>query len=83
MTIGLPEDTLGGQYHIVIANILAQPLIDLSDALINAVLPGGDLILSGIMQSQKDWVLEAYRALELVEHRSHGGWLLLHMHRNA
>ena len=83
VTIGLPEDTLGGQYHIVIANILAQPLIELSDALMNAVLPGGDLILSGIMQSQKDWVLEAYRALELVEHRSHGGWLLLHMHRNA
>ena len=83
MTIGLPEDTTLGQYDIVIANILAQPLIELSDILMNAVLPGGDLILSGIMQSQEDWVLEAYRALELVEHRSHEDWLLLHMHRNA
>ena len=79
MTTGMPEDMPEGQYHIVIANILAQPLIELSATLTNTVSPGGDLILSGIMESQQDWVLEAYRGLDLVESRSHEGWLLLHL----
>ncbi|HAK53640.1 MAG TPA: 50S ribosomal protein L11 methyltransferase [Gammaproteobacteria bacterium] len=79
MTIGLPGEMPEGQYHIVIANILAQPLIELSAMLKNAMSRGGDLILSGIMESQQDWVLEAYGGLDLVEIRSHEGWLLLHL----
>ncbi len=49
---------------LVLANILAQPLIDLAPKLISLVEPGGHLVLSGILKEQADAVALAYRAMD-------------------
>ncbi len=67
-----------GSQDIVIANILAQPLIELSQVLIDAVSNEGDLVLSGIMASQRDWVAAAFGDLILSDEQHLDGWLLLH-----
>jgi ribosomal protein L11 methyltransferase len=45
----------------VIANILAGPLVELSEAIGARVRPGGQLVLSGILSSQSQMVMNAYR----------------------
>jgi ribosomal protein L11 methyltransferase len=62
---------------VVLANILAQPLIDLSGQLINLMKPEADLVLSGILQSQSDWVKKAY-SLQFESELSFDGWVCLH-----
>jgi ribosomal protein L11 methyltransferase len=46
---------------VVIANILAKPLIDMASEIADLVYPGGQLILSGILSEQADAVSEAYK----------------------
>jgi ribosomal protein L11 methyltransferase len=48
-------------YDLLIANILAGPLIDLAPALAGALAPGGRLILAGLLDTQADAVTAAYR----------------------
>ena len=48
-------------YDLLIANILAGPLIELAPVFGNAMLPGGSLILAGLLDSQADAVAQAYR----------------------
>ena len=55
---GLPTQTTptvaqpGIQADIVLANILAQPLIDLAPTIAGHVKPGGKIALSGIIERQ-------------------------------
>ncbi len=58
----LPEQLSSGGADIVIANILAKPLIELSGKIAGLVQPGGCLILSGILNEQAASVADAYRA---------------------
>ena len=63
---------------VLIANILAQPLIDLSDLLLSLLKNKGDLLLSGIMDSQQTWVESAYKdSVTFVDRWHHDGWLCL------
>ena len=48
-------------YDLIVANILAGPLIDLAPAFAAALAPGGRLILAGLLESQKARVLAACR----------------------
>jgi ribosomal protein L11 methyltransferase len=48
-------------YDLLIANILAGPLIELAPALAGALAPGGRLILAGLLQTQAEAVTAAYR----------------------
>lgn len=48
-------------YDLLIANILAGPLIELAPVFANAVLPGGTVILAGLLDSQAEAVAQAYR----------------------
>jgi len=48
-------------YDLVIANILAGPLIDLAPSLAGALAPGGKLILAGLLDHQAARVTAAYR----------------------
>jgi len=48
-------------YDLLIANILAGPLIELAPVFANAVLPGGSIILAGLLDTQKEAVAQAYR----------------------
>ena len=63
---------------IVLANILAQPLVELAERLSGYCLPGGTLILSGIMGSQAEWVKSAYEPfLTLVDEKNLNDWVRL------
>ena len=48
-------------YDLVIANILAGPLIALAPAIASALSPGGRLILAGLLDRQAERVAQAYR----------------------
>lgn len=50
-----------GRFDIVIANILAGPIIELAESIVNRVNKGGALALSGILSGQVDAVLDAYQ----------------------
>ena len=62
ITCHLPEEYPPVETSLVLANILAQPLIELAARLLDLLEPGGDLVLSGILEEQVDLVAEAYRA---------------------
>jgi len=56
----LPEQFVPFQADIVLANILAKPLIDMSEQICALLLPGGQLVLSGILYEQAESVISAY-----------------------
>jgi len=49
---------------LVLANILAKPLMELAPTLMNLVAPGGFLVLSGILREQAEEICRAYQALD-------------------
>jgi ribosomal protein L11 methyltransferase len=61
--IGLHHDELRARlpYDLVVANILAGPLIELSDSFSAAVRPGGRALLSGLLLEQAEDILAVYR----------------------
>ncbi|AEG00163.1 50S ribosomal protein L11 methyltransferase [Methylomonas methanica] len=75
----LPEQFSLAGADIVVANILAKPLIELSAVIAALVKPGGCLILSGILNEQAQAVAEAYRAqgLNVEEPVSQEDWCRL------
>jgi ribosomal protein L11 methyltransferase len=75
--VSMPEPLVAERYDTVVANILAQPLIDLSETLSASLKPGGHLLLSGIMSGQKDWVKAAYTNLVFVVEKELDGWVCL------
>jgi ribosomal protein L11 methyltransferase len=65
-------------YDIVLANILARPLIELTRNIAGRLKPGGTLVLSGILAEQCDAVAEAYRNyVKFDEPRLRDGWACL------
>ncbi len=69
---------------VVMANILAVPLIDLADILADLVTPGGHLVMSGILAQQGVRVSERYSdCFELIETVDKDGWLRLSCRRKA
>ena len=48
------------KYDLVLANILAGPLTELADQLSTYCKAGGDIVLSGILESQTSKIIEAY-----------------------
>ena len=62
---------------VVVANIEAKVLIPIAPVLERHVLPGGLLLLSGILVPQKDDVRNAYPDMELLEAPDLGEWTLL------
>jgi ribosomal protein L11 methyltransferase len=63
-------------YDLVIANILAGPLIELAPSLAGILDEGGSLILAGLLDTQIDAVLSAYRirGFRLQQRRDMGDW---------
>ena len=71
---GLPAGT---QADVVLANIQADVLLRFIPQLVNAISPGGLLVLSGILARENDQVRSAYTAAASgwrVEHRLMGEW---------
>jgi len=68
-------------WPLVVANILAAPLIEMAPALVRRVGRRGRLVLSGIPSSVEPDVDQAYRRLGMrrVDVRSRAGWIALLM----
>jgi ribosomal protein L11 methyltransferase len=64
LPVALPEDVVLAEWQhraeVVIANILAGPLMQLSDTLLQFLRPGGTLLLSGLLQTQADELCQHY-----------------------
>jgi ribosomal protein L11 methyltransferase len=72
----LPVDLPPRQADVVVANILAGPLVSLAGQITSLVKPGGRLALSGILAGQAEEVCAAYRnafALDPVAEKE--GWI--------
>ncbi|WP_076071458.1 50S ribosomal protein L11 methyltransferase [Sphingomonas montana] len=84
---GLADATLvrRAPYDLLIANILAGPLIALAPTLSAALQPGGSLILAGLLNTQADRVIAAYRrqGLRLAERIDTGDWPTLRLVRRT
>ena len=63
----LPDGFSGGQYDIVVANILSNPLRMLAAALASYVKPGGKIVLSGILDSQIEEMKALYSQWFIME----------------
>ena len=60
LTCCLPNAFQAFSADIVLANILAEPLIQLADTFVQLVKPEGHIVLSGILHEQADAVGQAY-----------------------
>lgn len=82
--VAAPESVRGGSFDIVVANILANPLIALEPVLAARTRPGGRLALSGILASQADGVLGAYAAdFDCATGPVEDGWVLVEGRRRG
>jgi ribosomal protein L11 methyltransferase len=74
----LPEAQPQAPADVLLANILAAPLIELAPRFAALVRPGGDLVLSGILEEQVDAVAAAYApAFQLETPWTEDGWVLV------
>jgi ribosomal protein L11 methyltransferase len=78
LTRGGPE-TVRGTWPLVLANVLAAPLIEMAPALVQRVGHQGQLVLSGIVSSLEQDVDQAYRRVGMrrVRVKSRAGWVAL------
>jgi ribosomal protein L11 methyltransferase len=72
-----------GPFDLIIANILARPLIRLAPQLTAHLAPGGSVILSGILAEQRWKVVAAYNGANLRHVRTiwRNGWVTIHLDR--
>jgi ribosomal protein L11 methyltransferase len=74
---GLP-DAVDGRFEVVLANILATPLKVLAPLLCDRLLPGGRLVLAGILARQADELTAAYAPwVSLSVSDEEEGWILM------
>ena len=78
----LPQDNLVATWQAsanwVVANILAGPLVALAPVLTSLMVPGGRLLLAGLLADQAEAVIEAYApkvALSIADQQE--AWVLL------
>lgn len=63
--LALPAIQRAAPYDLIVANILAGPLVALAPAIRRALVPGGTVVLSGLLTTQKRRLSAAYRGLRL------------------
>lgn len=75
---GTAHDLITGRapYDLVIANILAGPLIELAPSLANILREGGSLILAGLLNTQSEAVIKTYRryGFRMEQRDDYGDW---------
>ena len=78
----MPDDSAvlkwAGTTDLVVANILAGPLVNLAPTLVSLLAPGGQLLLAGLLEDQASQVIDAYAnqvPLEIAGRED--GWVLL------
>ncbi|ALE03633.1 50S ribosomal protein L11 methyltransferase [Bartonella ancashensis] len=75
------ENILRGPFDLIVANILANPLIEFAQNIAHALQKNGSIILSGILEEQRDQILDAYmqQGLKHIETYHRSGWVTLHL----
>ena len=68
-----------GTFDLVLANLLVGIIEDLGSLLVSRVAPGGTLVVSGVLESQRDRVVGALSPLEPGRERALEGWLAVEM----
>ncbi len=80
----LPDALESGQFDVVLANILSNPLKLLAPMLSSRVQEGGHLVLSGVLERQAEEVIAAYAPyMSLQVWRAQEGWVCLHGQKNS
>ena len=82
LPVALPEDVDQTAWRqraeVVIANILAGPLAELSETLLQLLKPGGTLLLSGLLHTQAEQLCQHYAGrIELRIAGEKDGWVCL------
>lgn len=77
--------TQNAPYDIIMANILARPLIEMAPNLAENLKTGGYCILSGFVEDQIDWVVSAHQkeGLSLVKTYQIDNWRAVIMEKQA
>jgi ribosomal protein L11 methyltransferase len=82
LTTALPEQQSSKPVQLLLANILAGPLIELAPKLAELVVPHGEIVLSGILQEQWPAVSSAYQPwFEMHPPTEIDGWIRLNGRR--
>jgi len=70
-----------GRYDLIVANILRNVLLDYAEILVSRLRPGGSILLSGILEIDRQDVLSRYQSLMgegvTVKEMKKGDWLAL------
>ena len=74
-----------GPYDLLIANILAGPLISLAPDFAKALVPGGHLLLAGLLETQEAQVRAACRraGMRLAARLVNGDWSILWLRKRS
>lgn len=82
MTVAPATADWGSGYDVVLANILAEPLVALAPALAAATAPGGAVVLSGLLVAQAAAVTAAYAPwFDMAPPRERDDWVGLYGRR--
>lgn len=80
-----PDIDAVAPYDLVIANILAGPLVSMAPELAAIAAPGATIVLAGLLDTQRETVVAAYAAcgctLEAIDRR--GDWTVLRLTAGA
>lgn len=71
---GVPQR---GEYDLLVANILANPLLELASRFTDLIRPGGMIVLAGLLAGQASEVIAGYPAFRFADPRIDGDWVLL------
>jgi len=74
-----------GPFDLVLANILAGPLVELAPDIAKSTAIDGTVVLAGLLNRQADGVIEAYEQnkIALLERVEKGDWTILRLQRKA
>ncbi len=74
-----------GQYEVVLANVSCPVLVDFAGPLADKLAPGGRLVLSGLLVTDREAIGEAYRkvGLEILGETQETDWLCLVLGRSG
>jgi ribosomal protein L11 methyltransferase len=84
LVVATPDTLTAISVDVLVANILAGPLVTLAPTFAQLVRPGGRLVLSGILERQATHVATAYEPyFGELEQAARDGWVRLTSRRNA
>lgn len=73
----VPADT---RYDVVLANVNRSAILSMADEIIDHAVSAGDIVLSGILDKEKEMILNdaRFQQCEFVEMKQEGEWMMIH-----